>query len=260
MKIAAVCIFVAALFSISVLAETSTADFFSVECTGTCDATDEALSAEFSVQSDDIDFSLPDTSSQKVKNFRISKNIKAIQLLTGNFNAIHTPLKSEYTSDSRYIDTTNKILIEYAKPLLSLPDKDKKYYGESTVHSLITDIQTGSPMMTSNQILTVQSGDCKQASVLLIALFRAAHIPARAVTGLIYVKEYDKEKNRFVFHMWTEVFLQGKWLVADATLPMRETRQARYIALSYHSLKSESPLDYAAAVSHIKNLRIKRIK
>jgi Transglutaminase-like superfamily len=260
MKFISFCVLAAAAFSFSVLAENPGIDFFSVECTGACEETDETLSAEFTVNSDDPEFSLPNTSSQKVKNLRVSKGVTAVQLVTGNFSSVKTPIKPEYTADSRFIDTTNKLLIEHAKPLLTLPDKEKKYYGETTVKSLITNIQTGTPLLTSNQILAVQSGDCVQASVLLTALFRTARIPARSVMGLVYANKYEGKMNRFVYHMWTEVFIQGRWFIADATQPSRETRQAKYIALSYHSLKSESPLDYAAALSHISNLRIKRTK
>jgi hypothetical protein len=260
MKFAAFFVLASSLFSICVLADESSTDIFSVECTGICDSTDEARTAEYTIYSNDRDFSLPATSSQKVLSSRSDKNTTTIHLATGIFDTIHAPLKPEYTADSRYIDTSNKLLIEYAKPMLTLPDDEKKYYGESTVNSLITTVVTGTPLITSNQILAVQSGDCKQAAVLLVALFRTAHIPARAVTGLIFVKGYDGIKSHYGFHMWTEAFIHGKWLVADATLPSREIHHARYIALSYHSLKSESPFDFAIAESHIKNLRIKRIR
>ena len=58
-------------------------------------------------------------------------------------------------------------------------------------------------------------GDCRQYAMLTAALCRAAGVPARTALGLVYDK--DPEKGPILaFHMWTEVFVGGRWMGIDA--------------------------------------------
>lgn len=52
-------------------------------------------------------------------------------------------------------------------------------------------------------------GDCNEHAVLYAALLRAAGIPARVETGLVYIK------GRFYYHAWNLVHV-GKWVTADS--------------------------------------------
>ncbi len=54
-----------------------------------------------------------------------------------------------------------------------------------------------------------REGDCNEHAVLLAALARAAGIPARVETGLLYLN------GRFYYHAWNLLYL-GKWVTADA--------------------------------------------
>ena len=56
-----------------------------------------------------------------------------------------------------------------------------------------------------------RAGDCNEHSVLFAALARAAGIPTRIVTGLLYTK------GRFYYHAWNEVFL-GEWIAVDSLM------------------------------------------
>lgn len=56
-------------------------------------------------------------------------------------------------------------------------------------------------------------GDCTEHAVLLCALLRSQGIPARVALGFVYVPNPDS----FVPHMWTEAFLDGKWIPFDST-------------------------------------------
>ena len=62
-------------------------------------------------------------------------------------------------------------------------------------------------------------------------------------------------KNVFVFHMWAEACVDGKWLLADATRP-GDLHPHRYITFAQHSLKAEMPLEYLGAVSAIRDLAV----
>ena len=57
-------------------------------------------------------------------------------------------------------------------------------------------------------------GDCTEHSVLLAALCRARKIPARVAIGLVHFPP----ANGFAYHMWTEAWINQRWIPLDATL------------------------------------------
>ncbi len=52
-------------------------------------------------------------------------------------------------------------------------------------------------------------GDCNEHAVLMAALARAAGIPARVESGLVYLN------GRFYYHAWNLLYI-GKWITADS--------------------------------------------
>jgi transglutaminase-like putative cysteine protease len=69
----------------------------------------------------------------------------------------------------------------------------------------------------ASQVCRDLTGDCRQHGMLLAALCRAAGIPARTAVGLVYVD--DPGRGPILgFHMWTEVWIKGQWLMLDAVL------------------------------------------
>jgi hypothetical protein len=61
------------------------------------------------------------------------------------------------------------------------------------------------------EILRNRVGDCNEHAVLLMALARAAGIPAQMEAGIVY------QRGRFYYHAWN-VFYFGAWVTADATM------------------------------------------
>lgn len=62
-------------------------------------------------------------------------------------------------------------------------------------------------------------GDCTEAAVLLAALGRAAGIPTRVVSGLVYLRErYQGAANTFMPHSWVVAYVDGKWRSYDLAL------------------------------------------
>lgn len=80
-------------------------------------------------------------------------------------------------------------------------------------------------------------GDCTEHAVLLAAMLRARHIPSRVAVGMVYV-ELDKQPS-FGGHMWTEAFLNGKWVPLDGTLG-RGGATAGHIKLGDASFSDEN--------------------
>ena len=67
-------------------------------------------------------------------------------------------------------------------------------------------------LRSSLDILHTKTGVCRDYAILYTALARAAGIPTRVVSGLVYWK------GKFYYHAWAESYMY-KWLPVDATLP-----------------------------------------
>ncbi len=66
----------------------------------------------------------------------------------------------------------------------------------------------------SNALQTLHSrqGDCGEYTALTVALMRAAGIPTRPVTGMVYYPPGDG----FGYHAWIEAFV-GDWIMMDSS-------------------------------------------
>jgi hypothetical protein len=69
-------------------------------------------------------------------------------------------------------------------------------------------------MATAADVARTREGDCTEHAVLLAALCRARGVPARVAIGLVY---YPPSRG-FAYHMWTEVWIEDRWIGLDATL------------------------------------------
>jgi hypothetical protein len=241
------------LLPVDLFPSDSNADFSVVPCEGHCDSIPKGSMHRFTIISSDSDFTLPGTSSQKIISTSVKGKQSTVILDTGRNDAFKTSVKEEYLSSSRFINLSNPVIRDMAKNIMMTGNPVEE--AEKTAASFITEKQTGTPLLSSDSVIKMKAGDCKQHAVLLVAILRASHIPSRAVTGLVFLPEYAQRKNAFVFHMWTEAFYRGKWIIADAAIPSHE--KSCYIALAYHSLKSDLPLDYTAAVSAVKDIVIR---
>ena len=99
------------------------------------------------------------------------------------------------------------------------------------------DLSVG--LASAGQIARTAQGDCTEHGVLLAALLRAKGIPARTVTGLIYVDEFLGQDGVFGYHMWTQAWIVddngGHWIDLDAVLPDHDY-DAAHIALNVSSM------------------------
>jgi len=63
----------------------------------------------------------------------------------------------------------------------------------------------------AREILRHRVGDCNEHAMLLMALARAAGIPAEMEAGIVY------QRGRFYYHAWNVLYF-GAWVTADATM------------------------------------------
>ena len=85
-----------------------------------------------------------------------------------------------------------------------------------------------------------KAGDCTEAAVLLAALGRAAGIPTKVASGLVYSRErYHGVANGFMPHSWTLAYVDGRWRSFDLAL---DTFDSTHIALTVGDGDSRSIL------------------
>ena len=85
-------------------------------------------------------------------------------------------------------------------------------------------------------VLRIGGGDCTEHSVLYVALARAAGLPAREVSGIVYSGEDDG----FYYHQWAEAFV-GKWIAVDPTFGQSRA-DATHVKFASGDLLSQAKL------------------
>lgn len=108
-------------------------------------------------------------------------------------------------------------------------------------HMVQKDLAVG--FATASEAATSRQGDCTEHAVLLAALLRAAGIPSRTVTGLVYADRFLGQPHVFVYHMWTQAWIEesdgrGSWHDLDATRSM--PYDASHIALGTSTLSDQN--------------------
>lgn len=67
---------------------------------------------------------------------------------------------------------------------------------------------------TALEVLERKAGDCTEHALLFNALARAAGIPSREVTGLMYTQSPEPQ---FYWHVWNEIHDGERWISVDPT-------------------------------------------
>ncbi|MFW6060701.1 MAG: transglutaminase-like domain-containing protein [Phycisphaeraceae bacterium] len=106
------------------------------------------------------------------------------------------------------------------------------------------DLSVG--LATASEVARTRQGDCTEHAVLLTALLRAADIPSRTATGLLYVDQFLGREGVFGGHMWTQAWLPTQtdgghtWIDLDATLP-QQAYDAAHITLAVSAMDDAAP-------------------
>ena len=140
-------------------------------------------------------------------------------------------------------------------------DADRAETLRASVHDSITTKDLSVGFATASDVARTRQGDCTEHAVLLAAVFRAAGIPSRCVTGLVYADQFAGHEGVFGFHMWTQAWVEGRWVDYDATLPDGRRFDATHIALSVSDLNDGlAGSDMAAMVPLLGNLNIEVVE
>lgn len=105
------------------------------------------------------------------------------------------------------------------------------------VHQLMTRKNLAIGFASASEAAASRSGDCTEHAVLLSALLRADGIPARVVSGLLYVERFAGERQVFGYHLWSQGWIEGRWVDLDAMTAA--PFDATHIALTTSALDSQ---------------------
>jgi hypothetical protein len=211
----------------------------------------------FLIETPDEDFNFPESANQKTLSSEINKGKNLITLRTGINSIPAGKGLNKHLGNTPFLNTDSGDLKNAAAKFRN--SKDPLNDVSVFVYNHISDKKIGIPMISASAVLKQKAGDCTEHSILTVALLRSLNIPARAVVGLILTGSFSGKKNVFVYHMWVEAFKNGKWVMLDSTRP-HDVHANRYIALAYHNLMTETPLEFLAAASAVNGMRISYIR
>jgi hypothetical protein len=97
-----------------------------------------------------------------------------------------------------------------------------------------------------------RSGNCQTHARLYVALARAAGIPTRFVSGLVYIDD-----KGFLYHSWAESLLDGRWVAVDPTYDQVPADPTHLKLLEGHLPEDMAPIITIIGRIHIKVLEAK---
>ncbi len=168
---------------------------------------------------DGVEFALPQTGEQRVT---VEPGIATVDIcdgcgpgVAGDEADLATALKA-----TAWLQSDDVRLREIADPIAKLPVSDAR--------KMELLLQKARPRLgrvdfaghySALETLSRHAADCTDAAVLLAALGRAAGIPTRVASGLVYSKpSYHGVSNVFMPHSWTLAFVDGSWKSFDLAL------------------------------------------
>lgn len=147
-----------------------------------------------------------------------------------------------FLAGSSMIDASDPAVIEMAQEAVKGVEDRPAARAEAIrrhVHKSITTKDLDIGFATASEVARTHEGDCTEHAVLLAALLRAAGIPSRVVSGLVYAEGFAGQSDIFGYHMWAQALLEvdGRmcWIDLDGTLN-ETTFDATHIALAVSAL------------------------
>jgi transglutaminase-like putative cysteine protease len=164
-------------------------------------------------------FNLPTSLSQQVekiddRSYRIT--VTAIDPTDRPEVVIAIAADEEYYGSSRLLELQHPDVVRLADQAAGdrTDPVETALALERFVHQKLTSKNFSTALATAAEVAGTLEGDCTEHAVLLAALLRVRKIPSRVAIGLVYADSH----SAFGGHMWTEAFLDARWVPLDATL------------------------------------------
>ncbi len=144
------------------------------------------------------------------------------------------------------IQSDNGLIVEMAREVVPTEENSWKVAKalEKLVDQKISTVNFSQAFLPAAEVAKSLEGDCTEHAVLLAALCRAREIPARVAIGLVHFG------GGFAYHMWTEVWIDDRWIPLDATLG-KGGIGAAHIKLADSSLKGANAYSAFLPVTRI---------
>jgi transglutaminase-like putative cysteine protease len=123
---------------------------------------------------------------------------------------------------------------------------------ERWVRDRMTNKDYGKAFATAAETARTLDGDCTEHAVLAAAMCRAAGVPSRTAIGLVHVPA----DRAMCFHMWFEVWINGKWYSLDATLGQGRVGAGHLKVLDAHWNGTDSFLPLLPVVRLLGKLKL----
>ncbi len=134
----------------------------------------------------------------------------------GNRNAPADPPTADDLRPNVWVQSDDPLIVADAKKAAG-DEKDPWRTAvalERFVNREVTKKDFSQVFASAAEVARSREGDCTEHAVFLMALCRARGIPARAAFGLVYLPG----PNAFFYHMWTEAYIEKRWIPIDGTL------------------------------------------
>ena len=150
--------------------------------------------------------------------------------------------EGEFLRASVYIQTVHSDIQAKAEEILN-GERNSWRASEKLcqwVYEAITDKRMTGGFGSSLTVLESLSGDCTEHTILFIALARAAGIPSRICSGIVF------SRDAFYYHFWPEVYV-GRWVQMDPTFGQM-VADANHIQFGGSRLESDNLMEFAEGV------------
>jgi len=160
--------------------------------------------------------------------------------------------------ETDYIQGTDPTVIDLAKHAVADANDAASAARqiEAFVDGYITQKDMSVGYASAAEVAQSRKGDCSEHAVLAAAMCRAVGIPARVVCGVVYADSFMSQQSIFGGHMWTEVYLDGKWYGLDATRSEQQGFGPGHIALARGN---GDPVDFFGLIHTLGCFEIEKI-
>jgi hypothetical protein len=151
-----------------------------------------------------------------------------------------TPIdREEFLRPNNYLQSEDSRVVAAAKQAVgdAGDDWEKARRIEKWVHDNLSEKNFSKVFDSAAVVAEKLEGDCTEHGVLVAAMARAVGVPSRVAVGLVYAQRL----SAFGYHMWSEVYVGGRWVPLDATLGLGHASPA-------HIKLADSSLDGADAM------------
>ncbi|MFA6044223.1 MAG: transglutaminase domain-containing protein [Phycisphaerales bacterium] len=192
---------------------------------------------------------IPSTGSQTVEKLDGGSARVTVATGAGNKAPEADATDAKYLKATAMCNSEDEKVKELAAKALKNSGKAPAAQAEALrrfVHKYIQNKDLDVGFASASEVARNAEGDCTEHGVLLAGMLRAAGIPARVASGLIYADSFAGGKNIFGYHMWAQALLDGNggkhWVDLDATFPDIRPFDATHITLGYSALEDGDPV------------------